>query len=477
MGSVPESGTGDDGPLPAASAGAPHFDQQYFDRHHPGLSADPLPPDRAVAVAAAHENDWKAKLHRSESGAIKSTFPSAVELIEHDPDLAGKIAFDEHSGRIMQRGTMPWGAPPGEWTDASELELRAYCAKAHGVDFKAQIVADAVRLVAERNRYHDVREVLARLHWDGEPRIDHWLGRYLDAQIPLEQLALPIAERLTLRYLKLVGSKFLIAAVARVMRPGCRADAVLILEGDQGIGKSTAIHILFHPWVSDTPLRIGDRDGYMTIRGCWCVELAELDAFNRAESSSAKAFFSSASDRYRAPYGRYIVTIPRQCVFVGSVNHGVYLRDETGNRRYWPVACGEIDLEALRRDRDQLWAEAFERYKAGESWGIEPADYSIFDAEQERRYLGDPWEPIVEAWVREQLTAFDTTSVLKSALKLEARDVQLQTQQRVGKVLARLGLTRRRHARDDVRGIRGWYYDPADLSRPDGEQAMGRPND
>ncbi|MBN8888823.1 MAG: P-loop ATPase, partial [Rhodospirillales bacterium] len=191
------------------------------------------------------------------------------------------------------------------------------------------------------------------------------------------------------------------SAVARIMRPGVKADHMLILEGPQGIRKSTALKVLASDaWFTDELAELGSKDAAQQMRGVWIIEMAELDAIGRAEVSRIKAFLTRTTDRYRPPYERYLVTVPRQCVFAGSVNPDTYLRDETGNRRFWPVRCGEIDLDSLRRDRDQLWAEAVVRFNAGATWWLEDRDLvGHAAAAQEARVQTDAWDSLIERWL------------------------------------------------------------------------------
>ena len=176
---------------------------------------------------------------------------------------------------------------------------------------------------------------------------------------------------------------------------------MLILEGPQGAKKSTALAVLAGDgWFTDELAEIGSKDAALQMRGVWIIEIAELDAIGRAEVSRIKAFLSRTVDRYRPPYDRYVVDVPRQCVFAGSVNPDTYLRDETGNRRFWPVRCGCIDLDALRRDRDQLWAEAVVRYREGAIWWIDDRDLiAAANVEQEARVHPDAWHCLIERWL------------------------------------------------------------------------------
>jgi predicted P-loop ATPase len=174
----------------------------------------------------------------------------------------------------------------------------------------------------------------------------------------------------------------------------------LILEGPQGIRKSTALKTIAGEFFTDELADLGSKDAAMQTRGVWIIELSELDSLGHAEVARIKAFISRTTDRFRPPYGMRLVESPRQCIFAGTVNHGTYLRDETGGRRFWPVVCGAIDVAALQRDRDQLWAEAKARFRTGASWWLETPDLvRLAGDQQEARYEGDPWEELLAPWL------------------------------------------------------------------------------
>jgi predicted P-loop ATPase len=194
--------------------------------------------------------------------------------------------------------------------------------------------------------------------------------------------------------------------------------------------------------------------------GVWIVELPELDAMTRAEVSKIKSFISRRTDRFRPPYGRRLVEAHRQCVFAGSVNHGAYLKDDTGGRRFWPVECHKIELDTLRRDRDQLWAEAFGAYGAYEHWWLDnPALVTRAAVEQEERYLADPWEQPISAWLEQQLKnatlaqEITTADILREALSKEKGQWQRGDEIRVGMILRRLGWESRRPSGESRRRV------------------------
>ena len=220
-----------------------------------------------------------------------------------------------------------------------------------------------------------------------------------------------------------------------IYEPGCQADHVLILEGPQGKGKSTALRILGEPFYSDDIAELGTKDASLGTAGVWIVELPELDAMTRAEVSKIKSFVSRRTDRFRPPYGRRLIEAHRQCVFAGSVNHGEYLKDETGGRRFWPVQCGSINLDTLRRDKDQLWAEAVDRYRKGERWWLDTQELiNAATAEQEARYQPDPWEGVIGDWIdgRSEVT---TADVLREALYKQTGQWTRADEIRVGMIL------------------------------------------
>jgi predicted P-loop ATPase len=259
----------------------------------------------------------------------------------------------------------------------------------HRIYVSVEIAGLAVQTVAKESCFHPVRKSLDSLKWDGTKRIDGWLSLYLGvAPSP---------------YVNAVGARWLISAVARIYEPVVKADCALILEGEQGLMKSTALKALAEPWFTDEIADLGSKDAAMQTRGVWLIEIAELDSMSRAEVSRIKSFISRSTDRFRPPYGKRLIESPRQCVFAGSVNHSTYLRDETGGRRFWPVTCTRILISELRRDRDQLWAEAVARFKQGEKWWLDTPELT-FAAEQEQadRYEGDAWDEPIARCVEER---------------------------------------------------------------------------
>ncbi len=291
-----------------------------------------------------------------------------------------------------------------ELMDSDYTAVSAALARSHGLSFSVQQVSAAVQSVAEENSYHPIRDYLKSLQWDGIPRLEHWLHDFLGAQDN--------------EYTAGVGRLFLIGMVARVMEPGCKNDHVLILEGSQGIRKSTACKVLAggSRYFSDSlpPIRDGSKDLASHLAGKWVIEVAELSATSRADTEALKSFLTRTHEGYRPAYGRNEVRQPRQCVFIGTTNRTEYLRDATGDRRFWPVKCGlnsePCDIDGLQEARDQLFAEAFHLYQSGEKWWPDAAfETEHIRQEQAERFECDPWEEMIVAHV--QITQTDRLTV------------------------------------------------------------------
>lgn len=276
----------------------------------------------------------------------------------------------------------------GDLSDDGCAVLRHLVLTEFGFDPRADHIREAANLICLENTHHPVRDYLSGLEWDRVARIDEWLTRYLGAEdTPLNRA---------------FGRIVLLAAVRRVRQPGVKFDYILVLEGKQGSGKSTAIQILASPdWFSDQEILLLDSRGQVeAMEGVWIYELGELDGLSRADTNKVKAFASRQTDRARMAYARFRETRPRESIFIGTTNDETYLRDQTGNRRFWPVRTGAIDLETLRRDRDQLWAEAAAREALCESIALDQALWADANVMQEARVEEDPWRAILEEKIR-----------------------------------------------------------------------------
>jgi putative DNA primase/helicase len=318
---------------------------------------------------------WQVLLRRRKNGDPYGDERNVMTALEKAPEFIGMLAYDEFADRVVLLRCPPWRATldtPTEWTDEHRVELQAWL-QGHGLPVaRGNIVQDAAVAVAKRWASNPLRSYLTGLEWDCVQRIDRLFETYFGADGNPE-------------YLAAIGPRILISAVARALDPGCKADHVLVLEGPQGIGKSTAVGLLGQPWTADSMPDLTGKDAALQIQGCWIVELAELTSMARSDVEHVKAFMSRNIDRYRPPYGRNAVDRPRHCIFIATTNLQEYLRDETGNRRFWPVRCRRIDVTRLRNDRDQLWAEAVHRWKLGVAWHLPPELEPLAQAEQESR--------------------------------------------------------------------------------------------
>src|SRR5215472_4830909 len=393
---------------------------------------------------------WKRDLLRSKppmnnnEGRILPVLANAIAAFRHAPEWGGVLAFNEFALGTVALKPTPWGiVPKGEWTDHEDRRAAGWLQR-QGIMVSVEVASHAVQTAARDRSFHPVKTYLEGLQWDGVERIGCWLCTYLGT---------PDSE-----YSRAVALRWLISAVARIFNPGAKADCCLILEGPQGIRKSTALRTLAGEYFTDELADLGSKDAAMQTRGVWIIELSELDSLSYADVARIKAFISRATDRFRPPYGMRLVESPRQCVFAGTVNHGAYLRDETGGRRFWPVVCRQIDVDALSRDRDQLWAEAKIKFESGAVWWLYTPDLVQLAADQqEARYEGDPWEEVIEPWLEYRESASVSEILQKCIDKPQAQWTQTD-KLRVARCLRAQSWLRYRERRGDRPngGIGGW---------------------
>jgi predicted P-loop ATPase len=388
---------------------------------------------------------WKADLICNEKGEPKPILANALLALRAAPALHGVAAFNEFTGEVELPQRPPWARASGgwsarPWTDNDDRLLAEWLQR-EDIFVTENVAGQAVETVARERPFHPIRDFLESIVWDGERRLEGWCSTYLG-----------VADT---EYARAIGRRWLISAVARVYEPGCKADCVLILEGDQGVGKSRALATLGGGWFTDRLSDITGKDAAQELGGVWVIEIAELDAISKADTSAIKAFISRTHDRYRPPYGKRVIERARQCVFAGSVNPmGGYFKDPTGARRLWPVRCGKVDIDRLKADRDQLWAEARDLYHSGHAWWLEtPELETLATAEQADRYRGDPWE----AGIGKLLDGVEDISVpeVLDGLGLDRSRWGQVEQTRVAEQLASNGFKRYR-ARHGT--TRSWRY-------------------
>lgn len=330
--------------------------------------------------------------------AIQVNRKLVITALRKAPALTGCIGFDELRGGVCVREAWPWREGVGAPKDTDDLRLGDYLSTAYSLKSAPRnALSEAIDTVADDRRFHPIRDWLQGLEWDEKSRIDKWLIHVLGFNVE----SLPRKLR---RYLEFVGRFVLLGLVARVMRPGCKFDYSLVLEGKGGIGKSTFIKVLVgEEFFSDTHFDIGaGKDGFEQFEGLWAYELSELTALRKADSEQIKQFFSSQVDRYRGAYGRYVQDHPRQLLIFCSTNKKQYLFDLSGNRRFWPIWLpGRVNLEWLAKYREQLFAEAISLFMKGERYYPSPEEEeAYFVPEQEKRLV----ETSVQSRLYELLT-------------------------------------------------------------------------
>jgi predicted P-loop ATPase len=386
---------------------------------------------RASATNAAG-SDWKAGAQCNSTGNMRSNLANALLALRRAPELSELFMLDEMMRAPLLTGLIPGAEPtelPRPVRDADVTAVQEHLQLAGLVTVAKDTVHQAVDLVAAERAFHPVRDYLAGLRWDGVSRLGGWLNAYLGVEHGA--------------YARGIGPMFLIAMVARVFQPGCKADYMLVLEGPQGAGKSSACAILGGQWFSDAlPDIRGGKDAAQHLNGKWLIEVAELSALDKAEAAALKAFITRPVERYRPSYGRKEVIEPRQVVFVGTTNRTAYLRDETGGRRFWPVLVSLIDTEALARDRDQLFAEAVALYRQGAQWWPDAVfERQHIAPQQSARYESDAWEDVIVTY----LGASSRVTVLqlaREALHMDTSKIGTSDQRRISAALERMGWQR-----------------------------------
>lgn len=402
----------------------------------PGLSPCPvdLPTDpttvRSASFLTMERPKWQHECMTDAKCQIIANLANAVIAIRGTPMLADAIAFDEMQRVPMLRSSIGDGSViPRAVTDSDVTKVQNWMQHAGIKRIGREAVQGAMDLFAHERSFHPVRDYLESIKWDGIPRIGSWLATYLGAD------ATPYANE--------VGRLFLISMVARIFRPGAKVDYMLVLEGQQGKMKSTACAVLGDRWFSDSmpDISVG-KDAQQHLRGKWLIEVSEMHAMNRADTALLKSFVTRQEERYRPSHGRLEVIEPRQCVFIGTTNKDTYLRDETGGRRFWPVKCGEINVDHLRRDRDQLFAEAVQLYRDGSAWWPnKDFEREHIRPQQDTRYEADVWEQRIGEFValRADVTIGEIATI---GLRMETARIGRADQNRIAAVLERLGWVR-----------------------------------
>jgi predicted P-loop ATPase len=415
------------------------------------------------------EPAWRSRLLLNEKGVPKVVEANVATVLRLDPAFATSLRFNELA-HAVECSALPWRACEGwrAWEDVDDIELAIWCQE-HGLSVKPVAARNAAQAVAAKRRHHPVRSWLQAQIWDGTKRLDSWLKDYLGVTEGDPE------------YIREVGRRWLISAVARVFRPGAKADHALILEGPQGVGKSSSLAALVpdRSWFADEISDLGSKDSAQDLRAKWLIEISELSAMRRSDVERTKAFVARAVDHYRPSFGHRSLDFPRQCVFAATTNAAAYLGDETGGRRWWPVKVGAIKLAELEEARPQLWAEAVHAFKAGERWWLSGKAEAAAGREQEDRFVTDPWEEALFKWVAEQKAdAFAVPQVL-SGLGVTPDRQDQSSANRVARIFRAAGWER---VQRRVHGNRTWLYErpggppPSPVGAPTGDTSpVGAP--
>jgi predicted P-loop ATPase len=388
---------------------------------------------------------WEGVLLAGKSGPKVCEFN--VDLIlTCAPEFRDALTWNEFAKTVEVRG----GDLDGIAANSLDGRAAGLIQSKYGCMAGEYLVGRSLLRVARENPYDPISEYLGEIAWDGTTRLDTFFEKYLGVDISDPDSA---------RYVRAVSRRWLISLIARALRPGCKVDTVLILEGVQGAGKSTALEELVgSDYFLDTALEIGNKDTLQAIAGAWLIELGELASFRKAESNRIRQFITSKVDKFRPPFGRLVEPSPRRCVLVGTTNDKEYLSDRTGNRRYWPVRVGAIDVEGVRRDRDLILAEAVVAFRVGERWWLTEEEERSAQAETEARVNESTAEEAIERWWYGEPPAKRPAKamlldVAEMALKLSVDRVDHRIRMEIGYALHRLGFTRKGRER---------YYEPTE---------------
>ena len=394
---------------------------------------------------------WKGRTEHSKQGP-KKNITNLMLYMRNIRELGPKLGFNDLSGNIEWNGR--------ELKDSDYVDIRLIL-EANQYEANARDVPACVLRASEDRTYNPVKEYLEGLKWDGKPRISAWLPTIFDADDTEINRAF--------------GRMFLISAVARALDPGCQVDTMLIIEGEQGIRKSTAVQELFGAeFVNGSMTKFTGKDVGMEMQGIWAVDLGELSAFSGTTIQTIKNFVTLRSDRYRPPWGRHFIKRPRRIVFIGSTNEENYLRDPTGARRFWPFHARKADVDLLRRHRDQMWAEAVQAYRDKEQWWIDKGSAldRLAQEVQSDRYKEDVWAQKIDSFLFSPETrarACVTTAEVLSFLNITTDRQSDDTEGRVIAHLKRQGWQKKRCMRHG-QNLNWWFPPDADLSAK-----MGRP--
>lgn len=429
---------------------------------------DDLPPDPDdVALASALVRRGRRPADCREN---------VLYCLQLDPVLSGLVRMNDFTELLERSRRTPWDREPGEWDEEDDLMFGEYLLRTHGLMIKATTTLRAgVRMAARLHRFNPVVDLVRSKVWDEVSRLPHWLS---------DCLGVPETP-----YTRLIGSCFIKGMVLRALKPGCKFDYMLILKGAQGAQKSTVFRTLAAPWFTDNAIRMGDKDSLLALQAVWLAESSELESLNKSETNAIKQFLSASEDLFRPPYGAQMIKRPRHAVFGGTTNADVFLKDVTGDRRFWPLEVGEIRIDVLQEQRLQLFAEALHLLESDDpedrrTYPNRQEEKELVFPEQDRFKMTDVWEDIlfdyvnrsipdkndeVSAPVRAHRSFFSTRELFEHALQIKADriDGNKIMENRIGNCMRAIGFDKHRESKGErKRGYMRREPDPAHAPAP-----------
>jgi len=403
-------------------------------------------------------SDWHQGLMLDSKGNLKKTLFNVIRILLNHPSWCNLFGYNKRAIRPVFMSKPPIKIIQDKFPLIIQEEHIIAIAEWFGanLDLDVQIndIHDAILMISKNNQFDPVINYFESLNFDGKEIASQWLINF--------------AGVMDTPYVRAISRKFLISAVARTYEPGCKVDTTLILQGEQGFGKSQLLRTLASDeFFTDHIEKISNKDSRMQLQGPLIIELAELDAIAKRDVSTINSFLTAQYDTFRPPYGRLTENFPRTCVFAGTTNADLFLKDETGGRRFWPVVVDKIDLKGLRVFRDKLWADAVQAYKQGEPWWLET--YEIEQSaklEQSLFRQTDPWEKTVYDFLKttpyiKSRSYCTTEELLDDAVKVPIEKRTRNDQMRIGQILKVIGWNR---SRSRVEGVRVYkYFSPKDF--------------
>lgn len=418
----------------------------------PSQSVPPAPIDPTTGEVL-NEGDWTEELKRDQkTGYWSSCVANASLIVANDLRWKDVLAYNAFTYQYVYLRSPPWekdsftGEERSEIKDSDGLRLSVWLHRKWGIKIGLDVALSVLQGQCERKAFNPLKEWLLSLEWDKKPRIPTWTIEYLSCE--------------DTPYHRAAGFRWIISAVARVMEPGCRADLVLIMEGEQGTKKSTGIaNLASDKYFADNLGDLTNKDSSDALRGKWILEIGEMISTMRANNDVWKAYASRRIDHYRPAYARTAIDVPRSCVFCGTTNTELYISDETGARRNLAIKCGKVKADDIKKDRDQLWAEAVHYYKQGEIHWLTEKEEPLQIAEQEHRRELDAWHGLISDWLdNHSATNLITIPMLmRDAVKLEPDKWDLKGSRRIGKILRILNWRRDKLVRNSFAPHRADY--------------------